>query len=1035
MRGVHLHRTGVTGGPPGAITITTLADTLDDAFATYNPSTNQCGTVEDSTAFPDKPTLREALIYANSTPGAETITFARRLSGQTLTLDGDGDTGTDPDPLPRLCGANTTLDGDVNGDGTPDITLDGTGSSDFTDGLFITASNITVNGFRLTNMSNIGIRVRGLGSVRTTQITNNTITGGRYGILVQAGLGTIAGTISDTTIRGNTVTGTTRGGILLSTVAARSTLTNTTVEQNEVYENTGHGISAWSEAVNTALVNSLTGLTIQDNHIHDQTTGSGIAVTGGFCGGSYNRVQATIADNTLSKNGQANTFPAIAVTGGSNAGTVCIESPLPPTEGNRLDITLTHNLSEDIPDIGLAVTGGTTNADNNEVRATLTGNTVWRSVVAGLALTGGRTNADSNTVTATLQDNLVVGSFGHGLALRAAAAVPAGSTSSDNTLTVSGQNNLIVLTRFPLTDTTPDILRRQNNVDPTRTDNRLTDRLTGTIFASRETDPTILPANLTDTATERLLNTPGTLVRLPTDPPDPVEVDGFIITVVPASAVPSGELPSNTQFSTGRQVFDIDVHLVGVAVTAPLTVPVRVCLPRPVDVPASRAYVLRYDAATASWERLDTGRTLPSGQVCAQVKRFSYFTVGNYYRRSTGGGGGGGGGGEPAILHSTFESPAAGATVSGIAVLRGWSFADLAGVGIAEITLSIDGSAAATIPCCSERPDVAAAFPALPAANTQTSGWGMIYNWGNLAAGPHTLQVVVTSTDGGRWTSDTRSVTVLKPGDMPFADRFRLADAEVRLAEGQVVLDGAVIRDKATQAEQTIEARYAWQTAAQGLRLVATTPLARASAGPLGARVSRLLAGLTAWGRHWLSPAGVHANEGVTAAYEAPTDMSVGAGVGVLRGWAFATDGSAIEAVRLSIDDADQGSLPCCSERADVAAEYPDDAAARLSGWGGVFNYGNLAGGEHTIAVEIGTAAGGTYRQAHTVTTVQLGGFAFVDQFELGQAEVTLAGEELVLSGVVVRDAASQQTQTVRVWLRWSPATQGLVIVDSEIMP
>ena len=467
------------------ITITDLADTLTADFATHDPLTDPCGTVKEEdggpVSLPPRPTLREALIYANSTAAAETITFARRLRGQTLTLDGDGDTSTAPTPLPWLCGANTTLDGDVNGDGTPDITLDGTDTPTGTDGLVITAADITVKGFRLTNMKDIGIHVLHRTtlnrSVSTTQITQNTVTGGTHGILVQAGEGSTAGSLSATTIRANTVTGTSAVGIGVVTKVADSSLTATTIEQNEVYANAGHGIAAWSEAENPepTPVNSLTGLTIRDNQIHDQTTGSGIAVTGGFCGGRYNRVQATVTDNTLSKNGQANTFPAIAVTGGSNAGSACA-TPMPDTKQNHLTITLTHNISEDPPDVGLAVTGGTTNANENTVTATLTGNTVWRSGVAGLAVTGGMDSADDNTVTATLTDNLVArntapasGSAGHGLALRAAAADPTNSDSSNNEITLSGQGNIIALARN-IGDTSPyDILREQNNADPTRT--------------------------------------------------------------------------------------------------------------------------------------------------------------------------------------------------------------------------------------------------------------------------------------------------------------------------------------------------------------------------------------------------------------------------------------------------------------------------------------------------------------------------------------------------------------------------------------
>jgi len=63
-----------------------------------------------------KVSLREAIIAANNTPGQKTITFAPSLSGSTIVTTA---------PL-FLCGGHTTLNGDVNGDETPDVTVDGT---------------------------------------------------------------------------------------------------------------------------------------------------------------------------------------------------------------------------------------------------------------------------------------------------------------------------------------------------------------------------------------------------------------------------------------------------------------------------------------------------------------------------------------------------------------------------------------------------------------------------------------------------------------------------------------------------------------------------------------------------------------------------------------------------------------------------------------------------------------------------------------------------------------------------------------------
>ena len=405
--------------------------------------------------------------------------------------------------------------------------------------------------------------------------------------------------------------------------------------------------------------------------------------------------------------------------------------------------------------------------------------------------------------------------------------------------------------------------------------------------------------------------------------------------------------------------------------------------------------------------------------------------------RGDGGGGGGGGGGtpepEPAVVRGFFESPAPGAVVSGVDIIRGWSFADTRGVGIEQVELYLDRQRTALIPCCSARPDVAGNFPTAPAANAGQSGWGITTNWGNLTPGPHTLQVVVTSTDGGRWVSEIHPITVLKPGNIAFADRFSLAEAEARLEGNTLVLDGAVIGTATT--EQEIVARYAWQTGAQGLRLLASRPLQTARAQPGG--MKRLLAGLWAWGRAWLRPGSVSADPGLARFYEAPANRAQVAGIGLIRGWAFPVDETdAIATVTVDIDGgARRESAPCCSTRPDIAAEYPAQANALLSGWGAVTNYGNLAAGEHTLAVRITTTAGLAVTETHTVTVARLGGYAFVNRFDLSGAEVEIVGEDIILSGVAVRDSQTQATRAIEVRLRWSRATQGLVIVDTAVMP
>ena len=1030
-----------TFGRPREISLTTTADSLSTGF-TFDATSDPCGSLVAGTALPAAPTLREALIYANSTDTAEALTFAQSLHGQTLTLADGTDTGTDADPLPALCGGSLTLNGDSNGDGVADITLDGTGLPTGTDGLTLRSSTNTLTHLKLTNIPNAGLVVRHTTAFSQTVATNtladNTITGGQYGLLVQAGAGSTAGAVSGTTIRDNTITKTTGIGIAVVTAVAGSTITDTTLEANEVYANTGTGIAAWSTGVNTTQVKSITKLKMEDNHVHDHPAGSGIVVVSGFCGGAYNRVEAEITDNTLSKNGKAGAFADITVGAGSNAAAAlqtCPTLPNPNTTGNNvLEITLSDNLSEDTPSVGLAVFGGVRHSDSNTVTATLEGNTIWRSGQAGIRVRGGTDNADSNTVTVTLNDNLIArttalpeGTAGHGLVLEAAAATPADSTSSSNTLTVNGQGNMIQIARNSTDTSQYDLYRRQHN-DTTqqRTGNTVADTLSGTLFGTESNDwaetvtpvvPVTIPANHAQVQTA---------------------------TVTPVAASGGAGPPSPTQFSAGGQVFNITVRdSQNTPVTTTLSTPVTVCLPIPAGVSPSNAYILRYNAPTKTWERQTAGRTTTGGQVCANVSQFSLFTVRTSLSSGGGGGGGNGdgsgdrGGGSdtsaPAVVRGFLESPASGAVVSGVDLIRGWSFAEGAGVTIAQVEFFLDGQAQATIPCCSSRADVAGAFPALPAAGQ--SGWGLTWNWGNLSAGPHRVQVVATSTEGAQWTSPPHTVTVVKPGGIAFADQFSLAEAEARLVGSELVLDGVVVRDKATQVEEEVAVRYAWQTGAQGLRLVASRTLEVARAPTWG--VERLLAGVWDWGQHWLSPASVTANEGLEQGWEAPGAGEAVAGVSLLRGWVFPEDESdEIASVTVTIDGTVTERAPCCSARPDVAGAFPAQANAELSGWGLVYNYGNLSDGQHHLVTQVTTAAGVVAAPVErTVTVARLGGYAFVDQFELSGATVDVVGEEILLNGVVVRDSASQQTQTIGVRLRWAVAPQGLVIVGTTSEP
>ena len=212
----------------------TAEDRLDPAFATYNFSVTDfetlCGTVVDPAAFPAAPSLREALIYANHMPGPDTITFAPELSGQTITVSVDGpDEGEEVDPLPDLCGGDLTLNGDIDGDGTSDITLDGSNfspASTLNWAFYIDSDNNTITSLTLRSFPSpilVGAGVRAA-AVTGNRITNNMIDGGGTAIFVFAGF-VMQGTTQDTGVhRSNRIRGAApRGFLLLSTGIAGAT--------------------------------------------------------------------------------------------------------------------------------------------------------------------------------------------------------------------------------------------------------------------------------------------------------------------------------------------------------------------------------------------------------------------------------------------------------------------------------------------------------------------------------------------------------------------------------------------------------------------------------------------------------------------------------------------------------------------------------------------------------------------------------------------------------------------------------------------
>ncbi|MCB1499007.1 MAG: cadherin-like domain-containing protein [Bauldia sp.] len=194
----------------GAFEIQTLTVTaLDDIGANQTIGADLAADVADGGGL----SLREALHWANTLPGADTITFN---VGGTVALVG-----------PQLIiSSDMTIDGDIDGDEKADITIAANG------------------GTRVFNVT------AGTSTLESLIITGGNISAGGGGIRVAVGSGL---TVINSTVTGNTVSAVDGGGGIYS----RGTLTllNTTVASNTGGYGAGvfNGVGGVATLVNTTV--------------------------------------------------------------------------------------------------------------------------------------------------------------------------------------------------------------------------------------------------------------------------------------------------------------------------------------------------------------------------------------------------------------------------------------------------------------------------------------------------------------------------------------------------------------------------------------------------------------------------------------------------------------------------------------------------------------------------------------------------------------------------------------------------------------
>src|SRR5689334_3000677 len=134
-------------------------------------------------------------------------------------------------------------------------------------------------------------------------------------------------------------------------------------------------------------------------------------------------------------------------------------------------------------------------------------------------------------------------------------------------------------------------------------------------------------------------------------------------------------------------------------------------------------------------------------------------------------------------IRLNVENPTNGQDISGIVTISGWTFSTTPNTNV-SVTLTVDGTATVAIPCCGPRADVQAANPGAPL----NSSFSLLFNYGNLPAGPHTF-TIAASAQGETAQNAQVMVNVAKPADAQFLSAFTIpASATIAADANEIVI-------------------------------------------------------------------------------------------------------------------------------------------------------------------------------------------------------------------------------------------------------
>jgi uncharacterized protein (TIGR03437 family) len=330
---------------------------------------------------PDGISLREAITATNNDPAIYTIRFAPQLVGKTINVG-----SWDGNSLPALTGGNIIINGDPNGDGKPDITLNGSTirNQPGPDGLFIASTDNTVYALAIQNFF-IGVNGRPSTANITfanTVVSNLVIQNVQLGIQLETKVASTptvtANRLSNTIIMGNVVEAQGMGGIFLKSFwAAGNSIDHTTILNNTI-------------------------------RVAGGQTADGISLNAGyFCGSDKNRVtDSLIAYNTIE--GSQGVVAGIHLSAGIGGGSGNVMDGVwvignrflgAPTSGNPSHMGISLIVGEGASDEVRPDFRPICYPQKNEVRNVwVLNNTVGGSHINGFKIIAGYSGAEQNSI-------------------------------------------------------------------------------------------------------------------------------------------------------------------------------------------------------------------------------------------------------------------------------------------------------------------------------------------------------------------------------------------------------------------------------------------------------------------------------------------------------------------------------------------------------------------------------------------------------------------------------------------------------------